>query len=195
MAIVLRNNVIFCRPAALQILASFGTTLTPSKTETYGPDTTFTFAAGSLKAGDFSKPALSECVRFLLRTDFSICGTTSCRGLTLTLASLSCAGTRLACLTCLCCCGLILVSCVSGLGDAEIYQGLTHSPPPIDRAACLLRCPRAQACPYPPGNANSCRPGSGGNRPGGSTGGRNCNHRRRSGEQERLPIAMLERTV
>ena len=45
---------------ALQILASFGTTLSPSTTETYGADTTFTFAAGTLNTGDLSKPALSE---------------------------------------------------------------------------------------------------------------------------------------
>lgn len=43
-----------------QILASFGTTLSPSKTEAYGADTTFTFAAGTLDAGNLSKPAVSE---------------------------------------------------------------------------------------------------------------------------------------
>eukprot|EP00752_Nemacystus_decipiens_P008085 g7226.t1 len=32
----------------------------PSKTETYGPDTTFTFAAGTLNEGDLSKPHLRE---------------------------------------------------------------------------------------------------------------------------------------
>ena len=42
-----------------QILESLGT-LSPSKTETYGPDTTFTFAAGTLDAGNLSKPDLSE---------------------------------------------------------------------------------------------------------------------------------------
>lgn len=44
---------------ASQILASLGS-LTPSKTETYGADTTYTFAAGTLNTGNLSKPAVSE---------------------------------------------------------------------------------------------------------------------------------------
>lgn len=43
-----------------QILASFDRILSPSKTETYGADTTFTFAAGTLDTGNLSKPAVSE---------------------------------------------------------------------------------------------------------------------------------------
>lgn len=42
----------------LQFSAIFSST--PAKTETYGADTTFTFAAGTLNAGDLCKPALSE---------------------------------------------------------------------------------------------------------------------------------------
>lgn len=34
--------------------------LSPAKTETYGSDTTYTFATGSLDTGDLSKPSVSE---------------------------------------------------------------------------------------------------------------------------------------
>lgn len=34
--------------------------LSPEKTETYGSDTTYTFATGTLDTGDLSKPAFSE---------------------------------------------------------------------------------------------------------------------------------------
>eukprot|EP00903_Cladosiphon_okamuranus_P009435 g8995.t1 len=46
--------------SAAAILGVLDATLSPAKTETYGADTTFTFAAGTLDEGNLSKPALSE---------------------------------------------------------------------------------------------------------------------------------------
>lgn len=34
--------------------------LTPARTETYGADTTYTFAAGTLNTGDLDKPDLAK---------------------------------------------------------------------------------------------------------------------------------------
>ncbi len=45
--------------AAAANSVSFGS-LSPDRTETYGADTTFTFAAGTLNTGDLDKPAVSE---------------------------------------------------------------------------------------------------------------------------------------
>lgn len=50
------RNIFF--PDALQISAIFDAK--PSKTETYGADTTFTFAADTLAEGNLSMPDLSE---------------------------------------------------------------------------------------------------------------------------------------